>query len=603
MVRMSAMIWGHVGGWLRDGHSLHNLVERAAFAGMIAAAVSSAAGWVPLTVMPGAPQVTATMLLVAATVGFWLLSLTMGGLQARPAFGLIRDAAATRLMWAIGIWLAVLFASVVAAPSHNDESLLSLLKVLAGVLLASASYSLSYSRRRWDALARTLALVAVALAVLGLADVAGVGPVVSWLVGFREGAVSSPDGLRLSSTLPHPNVAAMSLLLTLPLLLAWAATSRSLLLHGMLTIGVVIGVAALGLTQSRAGIAVGLLILGAATIWGLRRRSPVVLRGGLVAIGALSTAIACVFLLSPSLASRMLSDGGTNWRYGAGYTVPLNVAGGSGEELELSVGLTNNGLLTWRTDDLHPFYLSYHILSVDKGLYVGDLARDLARLEVVIFEGRRTVLPVDVSPLSGVDVLAQVVLPADPGRYVIVWDMVQEGVTWFSNQGTPFAFTHVEVSGVPTGEVRVPDQPRLEDPADLAPTRWAMWSTAWQVALDRPLLGVGIGNFRWHFRKYAGVDQPVPHAHSAYFEWLSGTGFLGLLAFLWMVVELGRALIRRAASGLMDTNGEIWQLACTTSLAAWLAHGFFEAFYGTTTYVMLAIILGLALRCRPSSPG
>jgi O-antigen ligase len=122
------------------------------------------------------------------------------------------------------------------------------------------------------------------------------------------------------------------------------------------------------------------------------------------------------------------------------------------------------------------------------------------------------------------------------------------------------------------------------------------------MASDRPLLGVGMGNFRWHFREYAGVSQPVPHAHSAYFEWLSGTGFLGLLVFLWMVVELGRALLRRAAWGSMDTDGEVWQLALTMSLAAWLAHGFFEAFYGTTTYVVLVIILGLALRRRPSAP-
>jgi len=42
-------------------------------------------------------------------------------------------------------------------------------------------------------------------------------------------------------------------------------------------------------------------------------------------------------------------------------------------------------------------------------------------------------------------VSAQVKVPAVIGGYVIKWDLVQEGITWFSGQGVPMDLTTVVV--------------------------------------------------------------------------------------------------------------------------------------------------------------
>jgi hypothetical protein len=55
-------------------------------------------------------------------------------------------------------------------------------------------------------------------------------------------------------------------------------------------------------------------------------------------------------------------------------------------------------------------------------------------MEVVDFDFLRTALPNDVLP--GGEVTLVVTLPAiaEPGRYTIVFDLVVEGLTWFSER-------------------------------------------------------------------------------------------------------------------------------------------------------------------------
>jgi len=83
--------------------------------------------------------------------------------------------------------------------------------------------------------------------------------------------------------------------------------------------------------------------------------------------------------------------------------------------------LTNAGSLTW--DPALQFDLAYHLFTPTGAVYVWD--------------GTRTLLPAPVAPGASITVNATVTLPATPGTYALKFDLVQEGVSWFSGQGVP----------------------------------------------------------------------------------------------------------------------------------------------------------------------
>jgi hypothetical protein len=91
----------------------------------------------------------------------------------------------------------------------------------------------------------------------------------------------------------------------------------------------------------------------------------------------------------------------------------------------MPVTLTNSGGRTWSPPS---FVLSYHLVD--------------ATGRVVVWDGLRTALPQSVAPGQSVTVQAAFSLPA-AGSYTIRWDLVQEGVAWFSWRGVPVGTSRV----------------------------------------------------------------------------------------------------------------------------------------------------------------
>ena len=56
--------------------------------------------------------------------------------------------------------------------------------------------------------------------------------------------------------------------------------------------------------------------------------------------------------------------------------------------------------------------------------------------KIIVFDGHRTTLPYDVKPGEEVTLDALVVGPAQPGDYILEFDMVQEMVAWFKDKGS-----------------------------------------------------------------------------------------------------------------------------------------------------------------------
>lgn len=82
------------------------------------------------------------------------------------------------------------------------------------------------------------------------------------------------------------------------------------------------------------------------------------------------------------------------------------------------VVIRNDGTATWSAG--RPIHLSYHWIHADP-----RKAR---------YDGERSVLPRSVARGESVTVEAQLVAPPRPGIYRLQWDMVEEGVTWFSER-------------------------------------------------------------------------------------------------------------------------------------------------------------------------
>ena len=77
--------------------------------------------------------------------------------------------------------------------------------------------------------------------------------------------------------------------------------------------------------------------------------------------------------------------------------------------------------------------LSYHVRALDDTVLVND--------------GLRTPLPFDLGPERSVVLGVRVAVPPKPGRYLLEFDLVQEGVGWFAAYGSPSARMVFEVTG------------------------------------------------------------------------------------------------------------------------------------------------------------
>ncbi|MGH2491139.1 MAG: SpoIID/LytB domain-containing protein, partial [Candidatus Limnocylindria bacterium] len=103
----------------------------------------------------------------------------------------------------------------------------------------------------------------------------------------------------------------------------------------------------------------------------------------------------------------------------AGTTTPGQVT--IGATVNLQTTILNYGPRTWSASGPTMVSLSYHITT--------------STGETVVWDGARGRLPNDVAPFTQVTVPITVAVPRDVGDYVISWDMVLEGVAWFSSTG------------------------------------------------------------------------------------------------------------------------------------------------------------------------
>jgi hypothetical protein len=112
----------------------------------------------------------------------------------------------------------------------------------------------------------------------------------------------------------------------------------------------------------------------------------------------------------------------------ATYTAPGAANGAINSIITVPVTITNAGTTTWQPG---AFNASYH-------LYTSNEA-------VLVWDGLRTALPSSVAPGQAVTLDLIVRMPANAGSYLLRFDVVQEGVVWFSGQGVPTGSATLQV--------------------------------------------------------------------------------------------------------------------------------------------------------------
>jgi hypothetical protein len=547
-------------------------------------------------VRPVAPlgplQLSSVEVFLYATVGLWMASrgLVLAARGTWPWSG----PGGARAWWralpesyrAVAGWSLVLLLSGLFAPLERGAAIKFALRSVGGVTLFLAASDLLDSRR---AVWRTLTGLALGAGIAGLlmALEIGGGPFAALLRPFH-GATFGVLGLaRASGPFQYPNIAAMYLEAAVPIVMAvgvlaldWVDVheGKKILVATALVCGIMLY--ALVLAASRAGLITELCVLigiGAlASDLRMMRRLAFALAGGLLVLTVVAQAV------SPLLALRLRFWEQRSW-YGSTIeptpdTPRMPEVLDAGAEVAVPLTITNTGALTWPATGKKPVQIGYHWMADDG-------------ITLVVLEGRRTALAEDVPSDTTINVVASVKAPDKPGRYVIWWDLVHEGVTWFSDAGAYGYRKSVAVGTTPSPSKARKKRTSLTINAYDEFSRKKLWYAGFLAFRDHPLLGVGPDNFRHAYGRYLGREDADDrlHANNFYIEVLATLGIAGLAAFAWLIVALARTA-RRA--GTLPGN-RVLLFGLGAALAAFLVHGTLDYFLEfTPTYGLLWLLAG-----------
>jgi hypothetical protein len=522
-----------------------------------------------------------------------------------PLLGPLRGLRLTARDAAVGVLAVVLLVSAARAPLLRATAFKFALRSIGGMALFFVAARVL--RRRGAALAVAACLTGGALVAALLIFWDRRSPGAAAALAPFHGSFDVFGLPRASGPFQYPNIAAMYLEAALPVALAVGAAidvrrggGPGFAIAGMVA-ALLLG-RGVSLTESRAGVITVGVVLAGMTFFAGRARPTLRRQSAGVLVGLVLLAVAGSLSSLSTLRLKFWQD--EVWYKSAigpapdGPGLPTTLAP---EELAaVAIEIRNLGARPWPAAGAQPVMVSYHW-------------RDVATGRTVVFDGVRTPLPNDVPHDATARVAARVRAPSRPGRYQLQFDLVHEGVTWFSERGDPGYQLAADV--VETGDRprrRAVDTLRFEAEADAAAataaaaaaaaseiSRPRLWRGAFAAFQEHPLLGLGPDNFRHAHGRYIGLpDNAVVddrlHANSWFFETLATLGLCGVAALAGVVVLIGRtgrrALIRHGRS---SPEG-LLAFGLSAALAAYLIHGLFDYFLEfTPTYGLLWLLAGM----------
>jgi len=527
----------------------------------------------------GPLALTSVELALYVALGAGAAALTARALSV-PCGVAVRLPRLTALDVAVGAFAVVLLVSAARAPLLRGTAFKFALRTMGGMAVYFVAARVLRRRGAVLAVAGSLTAGAVVAALLLVWDRHSPAAADALLpFHFAFDVFGLP---RASGPFQYPNIAAMYLEAAVPVALAVGAALDAR--RGGHRVAIAAAAIALllgrsvSLTESRAGVmTVGVVLAGMALFAGLMILA--------VAGSSLSTLRFKFWLDQVWYKSAIRpAPGGTG--------VPATLAP---EELAVvAIEVRNLGARAWPATGAQPIRLSYHWQEAETG-------------RTVVFDGLRTLLPSDVAPGATARLAARVQAPDRAGRYRLRFDLVHEGVTWFSRRGDAGYDAAVEVAE--TADARPPrvddvvasgsEAAAAADGAAREVSRPRLWRGALAAFEEHPLLGLGPDNFRHAYNRYVGLAEGAAfddrlHANNWFFETLATLGLAGVAA-LFVVVGLVWRSARRALTRHERSSPEgLLAFGLSAALSAYAIHGLFDYFLEfTPTYAMLWLLAGL----------
>ncbi len=134
-----------------------------------------------------------------------------------------------------------------------------------------------------------------------------------------------------------------------------------------------------------------------------------------------------------------------------------------------------------------------------------------------------------------------------------------------------------------------------------AGTRYDYWRIAWGAFRERPVLGVGAGNYDRPYFERRGTTEDVRQPHSVELQALSELGLVGALMLAMFVAALAIGTARLARVARSSASARFLAVAATGSVAAWLVHTSVDWIHllPGVTGVALAFAAVLLMRRQP----
>ena len=508
----------------------------------------------------------------------------------------------------LALFIIALVLSALLAPAYQGNALKAALRTLSGMALAAALPVVVRDKR--DLIWPVGGLLAGGLiaAAIGAAEMVRNVDFL-WLAPVRLTPTVAGPFIRLTGPFDYANQAAMLMEATAPLLMVltwwlWATAENS---RRRRVLAVVAGAASLFylqaiiLTFSRAAFAtvfiangalVVLLMLAAwrqRTSWSSLSLPFALLTGGVAVIVIVN------LLLNPIFRLRLLSESDSAW-YEAQIVTPRSLQMEAGQTQEVTVTIANEGVFTWHSAGSTPVHLAARWVQPDSGRELSHRPR--WPLSEPVPPGERLTMQVPVKP------------PDEGGDYRLVWDMVEEHVTWFSAKSGNEAATMVAVVGAAAPVDEGPGSGSGDSDSFEAawafdapiPGRRALWTAAFTLWRGEMWTGIGLDNFRLRYGEAMGFERwnDTIHTNNWYVETLVSVGLLGALPAFGLLALLLFDIVRVAWRAPRQQR-EPWVLAVAAGLLAYVVHGLLDYFLlFNATGLLFWLLVGLWLSLRRS---
>jgi hypothetical protein len=440
---------------------------------------------------------------------------------------------------------------------------------------------------------------------------------------FKVRPTTAGPYLRLSGTFEYANIAAVyyEMMLVLAVVglaialrgatglnnIAVLGNPRNALYNwlkvGLWLLAVIVLFEAILLTFSRAA------LIGTAAALGFLALAWLVLKGWrliwFISLALTATAIviatALTWVMQPVMGLRFTTQSDQDW-YRASYVSEMPPALSLCQQISLPVTVKNEGSLLWEANIKRPYFLSYHWLREDSSVF--------------FFEGIRTPLPVNIPPNSSGVIQAKLKAPEKPGNYLLVWDMVQENVSWFSLKSAVYQKIPVQVTDLPAEEAKVACELAPQEAENRAkpapkvlpkvlpqPNRDQLWATAVEMIKAKPLFGVGPDNYRFVYGEYtnpklAEWDKRI-FANNTPLELGANLGVVGAVLFSLFAFSLFWrnvwGLLKSFRSPVVINQGQVLLNGLLAAIVAFAVHGVLDYFFGSRPiFYVMWLVLGLA---------